>query len=235
MITPLKDRFGSQIRTHYPRDAATEMAIARAEARASTIADVRVHWPEFMEDIVATISQVARASSHVNQRSGVSVRLTVANRELLGANAVRRALRLGEREVAPRIGDLGSLAPAMAGKIEIEAMEEGREGAILQSLVSAAVLQVFRRRVVSERLGEVVEAFDGGLVVHGGDDVAVGRYAEMIASVPGLASLVDGLVGASAAPSVKASAAEFILEGLHLGKRLNKDSSGASATYRARA
>ena len=235
MITPLKDRFGSQIRTHYPREAATEMAIARAEARASTIADVRVHWPEFMEDIVATISQVARASSHVNQRSGVSVRLTVANRELLGANAVRRALRLGEREVAPRIGDLGSLAPAMAGKIEIEAMEEGREGAILQSLVSAAVLQVFRRRVVSERLGEVVEAFDGGLVVHGGDDVAVGRYAEMIASVPGLASLVDGLVGASAAPSVKASAAEFILEGLHLGKRLNKDSSGASATYRARA
>ncbi|NBP50342.1 MAG: magnesium chelatase [Actinobacteria bacterium] len=153
MITPLKDRFGSQIRTHYPRDAATEMAIVRAEARESTIADVRVHWPEFMEDVVATISQAARASSLVNQRSGVSVRLTVANRELLGANAVRRALRLGEREVAPRIGDLAALAPAMAGKIEIEAMEEGREGAILQSLVSAAVLQVFRRRVVSERLG----------------------------------------------------------------------------------
>ena len=235
MITPLKDRFGSQIRTHYPRDAATEMAIARFEARESTIADVHVHWPEFMEEVVATISQAARASSHVNQRSGVSVRLTVANRELLGANAVRRALRLGEREVAPRVGDLAALAPAMAGKIEIEAMEEGREGAILQSLVSAAVQQVFRRRVVSERLGEVVEAFDGGLVVHGGDDVSVDRYTGMIASVPGLASLVDGLVGASAAPSVAASAAEFILEGLHLGKRLNKDSSGASATYRARA
>ncbi|MFM7121839.1 MAG: sigma 54-interacting transcriptional regulator, partial [Gammaproteobacteria bacterium] len=197
IITPLKDRFGSQIRTHYPRDAATEMAIVRAEARASTIADVQVHWPEFMEDVVATISQAARASSHVNQRSGVSVRLTVANRELLGANAVRRALRLGEREVAPRIGDLAALAPAMAGKIEIEAMEEGREGAILQSLVSAAVLQVFRRRVVSERLGEVVAAFDEGLVVHGGDDVTVDRYGGMIASVPGLAHLVEGLVGAS--------------------------------------
>ena len=235
MITPLKDRFGSQIRTHYPRDAATEMAIVRAEARASTIADVQVHWPEFMEDVVATISQAARASSHVNQRSGVSVRLTVANRELLGANAVRRALRLGEHEVAPRVGDLAALAPAMAGKIEIEAMEEGREGAILQSLVSAAVLQVFRRRVVSERLGEVVAAFDEGLVVHGGDDVTVDRYGAMIASVPGLAHLVEGLVGGSAAAPVAASAAEFILEGLHLGKRLNKDVAGSSSTYRARA
>jgi magnesium chelatase subunit I len=235
MITPLKDRFGSQIRTHYPRDAATEMAIVRAEARESTIADVHVHWPEFMEDVVASISQAARASSHVNQRSGVSVRLTVANRELLGANAVRRALRLGEREVAPRIGDLAALAPAMAGKIEIEAMEEGREGAILQTLVSGAVLQVFRRRVVSERLGEVVAAFDEGLVVHGGDDVTVDSYGAMIASVPGLANLVEGLVGASTVPSVAASAAEFILEGLHLGKRLNKDVAGSSATYRARA
>ena len=235
MITPLKDRFGSQIRTHYPRDAAVETIIARTEARESSIAGVRVLWPEFMEEIVATISQVARSSSLVNQRSGVSVRLTVSNRELLGANAVRRALRLGEREVSPRIGDLAALAPAMAGKIEIEAMEEGRDGAIVQSLVSAAVLQVFRRNMTSERLGEVVAAFDDGLVVHGGDDVTVDRYSEMIAMVPGLARLVEGIVGATAPPSVAASAAEFIFEGLHLGKRLNKDVAGAAATYRPRA
>ncbi|MEY4026244.1 MAG: hypothetical protein RL438_1757 [Actinomycetota bacterium] len=101
MITPLKDRFGSQIRTHYPLEVETEMNIVRQEARTSSIGDVVVTWPSFMEEVVTTISHIARSSSHVNQRSGVSVRLSVSNYETLAANAVRRALRMGETQVAP--------------------------------------------------------------------------------------------------------------------------------------
>ena len=120
MITPLKDRFGSQIRTHYPLEVETEMNIVRQEARTSSIGDVVVTWPSFMEEIVATVSHIARASSHVNQRSGVSVRLSVSNYETLAANAVRRALRMGETQVAPRVSDLASLAASTAGKVEFE-------------------------------------------------------------------------------------------------------------------
>ena len=147
MITPLKDRFGSQIRTHYPLEVDTEMNIVRQEARPSSIGSVVVSWPKFMEEVVTTISHIARASSHVNQRSGVSVRLSVSNYETLAANAVRRALRMGETEVAPRISDLASLAASTAGKVEFEATEDGRESAILENIMKTAVLQVFKQHV----------------------------------------------------------------------------------------
>ena len=114
MITPLKDRFGSQIRTHYPLEVDTEMNIVRQEARTSSIGNVVVTWPSFMEEVVTTVSHIARASSHVNQRSGVSVRLSVSNYETLAANAVRRALRMGETQVAPRVSDLVALAASTA-------------------------------------------------------------------------------------------------------------------------
>ena len=130
IITPLKDRFGSQIRTHYPLDVATEMQIVRQEARPATIGDVQVHYPAFMEEIVAQISHLARANANVSQRSGVSVRVSVSNHELLAANAVRRGLRAGETMVAPRVSDLEALVASTAGKIEIESVDDGREGAV---------------------------------------------------------------------------------------------------------
>src|SRR6478735_6257795 len=128
IITPLKDRFGSQIRTHYPLEIETEVAIMRQEARPSSVGEVHVTIPAYMEDIVAEFSHLARQSSHVNQRSGVSVRLSVSNLEVLGANALRRGLRAGEHSVVPRICDLGALAASTSGKVEIESLEEGREG-----------------------------------------------------------------------------------------------------------
>ena len=124
IITPLKDRFGAQIRTHYPLDVDTEMDIASAEARPLDLTEVAegvvVTVPDFMAEIVATFSHVARASSQVNQRSGVSVRMTVTNTETLAANATRRALQRGERHVVPRVSDLESLMSYTAGKIDIE-------------------------------------------------------------------------------------------------------------------
>lgn len=234
MITPLKDRFGSQIRTHYPLEVETEMNIVRQEARTSSIGNVVVTWPSFMEEIVTTVSHIARASSHVNQRSGVSVRLSVSNYETLAANAVRRALRMGETQVAPRVSDLASLAASTAGKVEFETTEDGRESVILENIVKTAVLQVFKQRVTGEKIREVVEAFDGGVVLHAGEDVESVAYGAMFTDIPALRDLVTQIVGADATPSVVASAVEFVLEGLHLSKRLNKESTGSRATYRSR-
>ncbi|HLJ07024.1 MAG TPA: sigma 54-interacting transcriptional regulator, partial [Acidimicrobiia bacterium] len=120
IITPLKDRFGAQIRTHYPLDVETEMEVVHQEARTGEGLGLRVQVPEFMVEIVGTLSHLARQSSKINQRSGVSVRLSIANYETLVANAARRSLRAGEKDVVPRVSDLEALASSTAGKVEIE-------------------------------------------------------------------------------------------------------------------
>ncbi len=236
IITPLKDRFGSQIRTHYPVEVGIEMAIAAQETRPVPAAGGRpVTVPEELAEVVATVSHLARSSPHVNQRSGVSVRLTVANRETLVANATRRALRLGEPEVVPRVSDLDALVASTAGKIEIETLDEGRDEAVVAGLFSAAVLTVFRRRVPAGTIAGLVAAFDGGRVVHTGDDLPSSGYVELVASVPALRSAVTALAGAVDSPAAVASAVEFLLEGLHLSKRLNKDvATDGRAVYRSR-
>jgi magnesium chelatase subunit I len=234
IITPLKDRFGSQIRTHYPLDVETEMAIAEQEARPLEASGVRTKLPAELAEVVATISQLARNSPHVNQRSGVSVRLTVANSETLLANATRRALRLGEDEVVPRVSDLEALISSTSGKVELESLEEGRDEVIVENLVKAAVLTVFKNRFGPVgSLQPLVAAFDDGRVVHAGEDVPSATYVELVAQVPELREAVSTLTD-DESPAAVASAAEFVLEGLHLSKRLNKEAVGARATYRSR-
>ena len=236
IITPLKDRFGSQIRTHYPLETETEVAIMRQEARPASVGSVTVNMPHYMEQVVATFSHLARASNQVNQRSGVSVRLSVSNLEVLGANALRRGLRAGEQVVVPRVCDLGSLAASSSGKIEIESMEDGREGLILENLVKAAVLTVFKEELSFEQVRDVLAAFEGGAIVHTGDDVPSADLARLVAEVPALQAPVARLCGGDESPAALAAAVEFVLEGLHLSKRLNKDvtSGSGAATYRGR-
>jgi magnesium chelatase subunit I len=234
IITPLKDRFGSQIRTHYPLEVDTEVAIADQEARPLEVTGVPVIVPAYMNEVVATLSHLARESSHVNQRSGVSVRLTVSNREILVANATRRALRHGERTIVPRVSDLDALAASTMGKIEIETLDDGRDGQVAEHLVHSAVLTVFRRRVSVGQLREVVSAFDEGTIVHTGDDVASGDLARLLEDVPALREPTVALAGGDEDPAVLASSVEMILEGIHLSKRLNKDAVGNRATYRSR-
>ena len=179
--------------------------------------------------MVATISHLARASTHVNQRSGVSVRLSVTNQEVVAANALRRGLRAGERVVVPRIDDLDALAASSGGKIEIESLDEGREGAIFDNLVKGAVLTVFKsacrpgadarrrsprsRRAPSPTPARTSPASD---------------LAALVESVPALRTPVAALTGGDESPAAVAAAVAFVLEGLHLSKRLNKDSSGTS-------
>jgi magnesium chelatase subunit I len=147
---------------------------------------------------------------------------------------VRRALRVGETDVAPRVSDLAALAASTSGKIEIESMEEGRESQILQNFVKAAVLQVFKKRVSSAKIGEVIALFEGGVIAHAGEDIASAQYVELFNQVPPLRELVVAAVGNTDSVAQIASGVEFVLEGLHLSKRLNKDESGSRATYRSR-
>ncbi len=222
IITPLKDRFGAQVRTHYPIDVATELAVVAQEAAPWSGVGVRVQVPAFMAEIVGTLSHLARSSPHVNQRSGVSVRLTIANSETLVANATRRSLRLGEPDAVPRVSDLDALVSSTAGKIEIETLEDGQDAAVIKAHCPLS------------RFADVVTAFeDGATVVHAGDDLPSVAYAEVLAGVPALRAPVMELAG-SETPAAVASAVEFVLEGLHLSRRLNKESVGARATYRSR-
>jgi magnesium chelatase subunit I len=234
IITPLKDRFGSQIRTHYPLDTETEVEIMRQEARPASVGDVTVTMPDYLERVVAMFSQMARASNQVNQRSGVSVRLSVSNLEVLGANALRRGLRAGERAVVPRVCDLDALAASSGGKIEIESLEEGRDGIILENLVKGAVLTVYKERVTPDQVREVIAAFEEGVVAHTGEDIASADEAQLVEQIPALRTAVLGLTQGDESPAAVAAAVEFVLEGLHLSKRLNKDASAAGATYRSR-
>jgi magnesium chelatase subunit I len=233
IITPLKDRFGSQIRTHYPLEIETELEVVRQESTPLEAEGLRIQVPEFMAEIVATLSHLARSSSKINQRSGVSVRLSIANYETLVANAARRALRAGEPDVVPRISDLEALVASTAGKVEIETLDEGRDEHVIDQLLKQAVLTVFKSRCPIERFKDVVVAFEDGTVVHAGDDVGSTRYVDSLASMPVLKTPVMDLAG-SETPAAVASAMEFVLEGLHLSKRLNKDATGGRATYRGR-
>ncbi|MDY7105701.1 MAG: sigma 54-interacting transcriptional regulator [Actinomycetota bacterium] len=234
MITPLKDRFGAQIRTHYPLEIDTEMAIVDQEAAPFEAEGLTVRTPQFMSEIISTISHLARDSAHVNQRSGVSVRLSVSNHETMVANAARRALLTGEDEIVARVSDLDALAASTSGKIEIETLEDGREGQILENLVKGAVLAVFKERSSPEVTRSVLEAFEGGVIANAGEDVPSGDFVRLLNDVPTLREIVSELTEGDESPGMVASATEFVLEGLHLSKRLNKDAMGARSTYRSR-
>jgi len=153
---------------------------------------------------------------------------------LLAANAVRRGLHAGENVVAPRVSDLDALVASTAGKIEIESVDEGREGAVFEQIVRGAVLQVYKRRVPGDKTKDVVAAFESGVTANTGEDVSSADLVQFATDVPALRSLATKLVDGDESPAAIASAVEFVLEGLHLAKRLNKDAAGGRAVYRGK-
>ena len=240
IITPLKDRLGSQIRTHYPRTLEHEMAIVRQE---------RLRFPEdegvppvvtpvFMEELIAELTHLARRAPEISQRSGVSVRVSVANSEVLEAAALKRAIRLGEPGGAPRVSDLGAVLASTVGKVELETVgEDVPEERIVERLITKALFATFGTRMAGVDLDEIVDAFDGGLVMETGDRIPSREYVRWMREVPGLPSAVlatgvEPVKGEPTAAALTASAVEFILEGLHLQRRLNKDRAHGSVVYR---
>ncbi len=230
IITPLKDRYGSQIRTHYPESILEEIAIMEQEQRQLDLGEYREIVPSFMSQIIAEITQQARKSPDVNQRSGVSVRASVSNYEALLANALRRSIRTGEQDVVPRVSDLPFIVPSLQGKIEFEAMEEGREDKIMDKLFRDALKSVCDRFLDMDEIEPLAAQFADGLHVTTGESVPSGDYADIVKRIDGLEQVVDKLVNTDNV-AVRASATEFVLEGLHINQLLNKDRIGGRTTY----
>ena len=196
IITPLKDRLGSQIRTHYPRTLEDEMAIVRQEKRRFAAEDgvPGVVTPPFMEELVAELTHLARRSPEISQRSGVSVRVSVANLEVLEAAALKRAVRLGEPLAAPRVSDLGAVVASTVGKIELESVgDDAPEDRIVERLITKALYATFTRHVELESLEPVVEAFEDGFIVETGERTPSKEYVAWMREVPGMRQAVDRL------------------------------------------
>ena len=233
IITPLKDRFDVQIRTHYPRSLEDEIAIMEQEVPVSDREATAVRVPDFMKEIVAHLTFEARGSNEINQSSGVSVRVTINNYESLLSNAEKRSVRLGEREIVPRLTDLHSILASTAGKIELEYVgEDKRENDLIDRLINRAVLKVWDKYLKVEGLKKVTEHFEAGWGVEVSDRMRAEEYLEGIRQIPGLRDAVAQL-GPFESPGLMAAAIEFVLEGLHLHQKLNKDRAGGRYTYRA--
>ncbi len=230
IITPLKDRYGSQIRTHYPETVELEMDIMDQERSVFATDGIEVVVPPFMKEVIAELTHLARRSHDISQRSGVSVRMSVANYENLVSNATRRAIRLGERQAAPRVSDLAGVLASTAGKIELEAMGEVREDLIIDKLIQGAVGAAFNRHFSVRQFERLVQAFDNGLSVEASDMMPAMDYVHQLSHLDGMREAVDKL-GVGGSPAAVASAVEFVLEGLHLNRRLNKDGGSGPARY----
>ena len=229
IVTPLKDRYGSQIHTHYPRDPADEIAIMDQERTRFPDED-KLIVPDYMKEILAEITGQARQSSEINQRSGVSVRVSISNFETLLGNAVRRAILHGDQWICPRSSDLPYIVASFTGKIELETFEEGRESRVTDDLTRRAALRVFGNYFDVSELEDIILAFDLGETAEVGSERLASTYPALLERIDGLAGAVRRLTGDDR-DEVIASAVEFVLEGLHLNRRLNCDRTPAGSTY----
>jgi len=231
IITPLKDRFGAQVRTHYPTTIKDEVAIMEMEKREFSGDDIESYTPEYMKEIVAEITHLGRRSPDINQRSGVSVRISIGNYETIVSNAIRRAITLGEKLAVPRISDLPYVYASTGSKIELEGFEETRESKIIDDLTKKAVQNVFTRYYKLADLEILVDQFTEGFSVEVSDTMKAKSYIRNVKEVLGLAEAIS-MITDSERPETVASAAEFVLEGLHTNKRLNKTKSEGKTIYR---
>jgi magnesium chelatase subunit I len=230
IITPLKDRCGSEIRTHYPREIEDEIVIMEAESARFVADGLETSYPKYMKEIIAEITHQARRSQDISQRSGVSVRVSISNYENVMSNAIRRAIRLNEHQAVPRISDLPALIASTSGKIELDTVGDAKEDRIIQKLVKNAIVKVFGDYFEVREFEQLVAGFERGLSVQASDSLPSMEYVHQLARVGGLKQAVAKLNGHGTPASV-ASAVEFILEGLHLNRRLNKNEVGGRARY----
>jgi magnesium chelatase subunit I len=225
IVSPLKDRFGTQVRTHYPETLADEIRIMEQEARPPAGA-VPLRVPMYMKEVLAALTAELRRSPHVNHRSGVSVRYSIGNLETLAAAAVRRAARTGEPEAVPRVCDLPAVLESSLGRVEFDTIEEGREEEILSRALKTAELEVFRRRLPGFDFQPILGRFEQGFAAETSDLTPASDLLAQFGELPGLSKLLERLGVEEESPGVAASAIEFALEGLHLSRRLNKDGTG---------
>src|ERR1700751_884178 len=229
IITPLKDRFGAEIRTHYPRTLADELTLIRQEADIWTAAEL----PDHLVEVIARFTRGVRESSAVDARSGVSARFAIAAAESAAASAVRRSALAGARETrVPRVFDLPAMVSTLRGKVEFEVSEEGREEEVLGAMLRRAIADTFRSRLGSVDLSGLLAKFEDGGTVESGELVPAADLLQRVRDIPRLAKIMAGL-GMDGGESFghAAAAVEFALEGLYLMRRLSKDSDGGTSVY----
>lgn len=228
IITPLKDRFGAEIRTHYPFEVSDEVSlIAQESALVATV-------PAHLLEVIARFTRGLRESSAVDQRSGVSARFAIAGAESVAGSALRRSARSAEPEAVARICDVPTAVPTLLGKVEFEMGEEGREREVLEHLLRVAVAETFRDRLAGLDLSGFTDLFADGAVVETGELVSAAELLAQIGTVPGLSKVLDRLGhGDDASPGEVAAAVEFVLEGLHLTRRIDKDTVAGRTVYGA--
>jgi|tagenome__1003787_1003787.scaffolds.fasta_scaffold20906117_2 magnesium chelatase subunit I len=232
IVTPLKDRIGSVVRTHYPESVDEGIQIAEQNAYVDRVngsagSGVRVDVPRFISEITEEVVRLARHSPHVSQASGVSVRTSIANLETVVSNAERRAIVTGEKRVVPRVCDLHYLVASCRGKIEMTlAEEEGAEDKLIRSLTGEAVKAVFERHADPDEYDSIVEQFKGNLTFPSGDDLTADEFLANMKAVRGLpqaaANLARELKLDGGDSATLASVGEFLLEGLYVNNRISK-------------
>jgi magnesium chelatase subunit I len=240
IVTPLKDRIGSVVRTHYPLTRELGIQITDANAWSDRDDGPRIVVPMFLKEIVEETSRLARKSPHVNQASGVSVRMSIANSENLVSNAERRALALGETEAVARVSDLVGLVGSSRGKIELQMTEEtGEEDKLLGRIIEEAVKTIFDQHFDPKQFRNIVEYFESGNTIEVGDRVPAAQILKRIEAVRefrkqverGAADLDAKLAATPLRPQLEASVAEFILDGLYTHNRLNKKQKSGGTSY----
>ncbi|WP_181614341.1 sigma 54-interacting transcriptional regulator [Nonomuraea soli] len=228
IITPLKDRFGAEIRTHYPRSVEDELELIRQESRA----DIGAEVPGHLIEVLARFTRLVRESSAVDARSGVSARFSIAAAETAAASAVRRAALTGEEQPVTRVCDLPVVVHSLRGKVEFEVSEEGRELEVLSHLLRRAVAETFRSHLGGMDLAALTDRFAEGNQVESGELVPAGELLRRIGPVTGLAKIMSRLGLEEESPGHAAAALEFALEGLYLMRRLSKDDVDGVTVYR---
>jgi magnesium chelatase subunit I len=242
IVTPLKDRIGSVIRTHYPETVDESIRITEqnawlARGESGSESGVAVDTPRFMQELVEEVVRLARSSPHVSQASGVSVRTSIANAETMASNAERRGIITGEKRVVPRICDLNYLVASCRGKIEMTlAEEEGAEDKLIKSLTGEAVKAVFNRYADVDDHEHLVEQFKGNLTFPAGDELSADEFVANMKAVKGLTQAAQGLSkemqldGGDRA--TLAAVGEFLLEGLYVNNRLSKFNAKGKTFFR---
>jgi magnesium chelatase subunit I len=232
IISPLKDRFGSQVRTHYPLNIHDEITIIKQEHHDYAGTGIETFVPPYMEEIIAEITQLSRKNPDINQRSGVSVRVSIMNYETIVSNAVRRAVLSGEKLAVPRISDLPYISASMGSKIELEGFEENKEGKIIEDLARQAVLNIFNRHFSTSQMEHPAAQFKNGFGIEVSDMMPAKKYTANLQKYSALADAVKK-IAKSEQPEILASAVEFILEGLYVNNKLNKTRSAGKNIYRS--
>ena len=223
IITPLKDRFGAEIRTHYPQELDAEVGVISQEAH------LAAEVPDYLLQILARFARALRESTSIDQRSGVSARFAIAAAETVAASARHRGAVLGESDPVARVVDLGTIIDVLRGKLEFESGEEGREQAVLEHLLRRATAETAQRLLGGIDVAPIVTAVEGGSPVTTGERVSAREVLDALPEVPAVAEIQRRL-GAQT-EGQRAAAIELALEALYLAKRIDKVSDEGETVY----